>query len=88
MRAAGVIARELMGGMGNAVRIQKSEACLLAVGFGQPAHKMIEAAVLHRDDDDVINPGGGRIGQLRQLADSEAQPASQQCGSGQSKRTF
>ena len=47
----------------DAVLVHERQASLLAVGIGQPAKEMIEAAVLHGYHDDVLDPRVFRIGQ-------------------------
>ena len=44
-------------------RVEVGEAGLPAVRVGKPAEEVIEAPVLHHDDDDVLDAGALRMGQ-------------------------
>jgi hypothetical protein len=53
---------ELLGGVGGAGGVGVGEAGLLAVGSGEPAEDVVEAAILHHDDDDVLDLRGAGLG--------------------------
>src|SRR2546423_15381926 len=55
MRATGVVAGKRMSRVAHAGAVHVGQAGLLAVGVRQPAEKMVEAAVLHGHDDDVLD---------------------------------
>ena len=52
--------------MRDALRVQVGQAGLLAVRIGEPTEEMIEAAVLHGDDNYMVDPGIARAGQIRE----------------------
>src|SRR5438552_14099717 len=55
MRASGVITGKRMRRVGHACGVYIGQASLLTVGIRQPAEKMLETAVFHRYDDDVLD---------------------------------
>ena len=56
-------ARKMEAVDGGAVLVGKAEAGLASVRAGQPAQIMIERAVLHHHDDDVVDAARLRVGQ-------------------------
>lgn len=56
---------EIEGVMPLTVGIQVRKPALLSVGTWQPAEKMVEAAVLHDDDDYMLDPASFRIWHAR-----------------------
>ena len=63
MRAADEI-REVICRVSYALRIKVSEASLRATRPWQPAQEVVEAAILHHHDNDMLDAGSGRIGKL------------------------
>jgi hypothetical protein len=61
--SAANVGGELGGGMRLAGAVGIGEPGLLAVGSGKPAEEMVEAAVLHHDQDDVFDLRGFGSGQ-------------------------
>src|SRR5262249_11440331 len=58
--AACVIRTKGKSGVSGPVTVGVTEAGLFSVGAGEPAQKVVEAAILHRHDDDVFNTRGIR----------------------------
>ena len=63
VRAALEVGRERIRLVRDAVRVEIRQPRLLAVGSRQPAGEMVERAVLHHHDDDVVDPGLSRLRQ-------------------------
>jgi hypothetical protein len=57
MRAAGIVGRQRVSRMRNPVGINVRQTRLLPIGAGEPSEEVIEAAVLHGHNYDVINAG-------------------------------
>ena len=66
VRAAGVVARQGICVVSDALFIAIGQAGLLAIGVGKPAQEMIEAAIFHGDHDHVIDAGISRVRQIRE----------------------
>jgi len=49
--------------MGYTATVEVLQAVLSAVRIGHPAKQVVEAAVLHHDDNDALNAGEFRAGQ-------------------------
>src|SRR5207249_8141092 len=65
MRAALEVRRERKGLMRSARGVRERETRLLAVRVRQPAEQVVEGAVLHHHDDDVVEPGTSRAREPR-----------------------
>ena len=57
MRAARIVGRQRVSRMRNPVGIKVRQTRLLTIGAGEPSEEVIEAAILHGYDDDVIDAG-------------------------------
>jgi len=63
VRAALEVGRERVGPVRHARRVEVRDPRLFPVGARKPAHDVVERAVLHHHDDDVVDARGAGLGQ-------------------------
>src|SRR2546430_9259006 len=66
------IGREGIGGVAGAGGIDVGESRLAPVGPGQPSQEVVERAVFHHHEHDVLDPRGLRIRQTRGREDRKS----------------
>ena len=57
MRTAGIVGRQRVSRMRNSIGIKVRQTRLPTISAGKPSEEVIEAAVLHGYNYDVIDPG-------------------------------